>query len=176
MPFGFERTARGTFFPSSRPKRKKEHHGACAGPKRSPLYDLWNAMIQRCHNPRDARFELYGARGIVVCERWRVSFAAFLEDLGPRPSPGHSLERIDNEKGYESGNVRWATTKEQARNKRSNRFLTLNGVSLTIAEWAESAGMTRHQLGARLRSGWSLEEALATPVGSTGVGRPKKES
>jgi hypothetical protein len=89
-------------------------HGMWARPE----YKVWAAMIQRCHNPRVKPYANYGGRGIQVCDRWRRSFVAFLRDVGRRPSPDLTLDRIDNDGNYEPGNVRWATWTEQAHNKR----------------------------------------------------------
>lgn len=118
-------------------------------------------MIARCHNPNDWSYDRYGARGITVCERWRESFEAYLEDVGHSPGPEYSLDRKDNNEGYHPGNVRWATSEEQSRNRRTNRTITLDGESKLITEWAEEYGIKPATLWARLKvHGWSLEEAL----------------
>ncbi len=83
-----------------------------------PEYEIWSSMKKRCENPNSHAWHNYGGRGIAVCDRWRNSFEDFFEDMGPRPSPEHSIDRIDNDRGYEPGNVRWATAQEQARNTR----------------------------------------------------------
>lgn len=85
------------------------------------LYLRWAAMVQRCTNPNSKSFVNYGGRGITVCAEWRESFAAFAASVGQPPAPGLSIDRIDNDRGYEPGNVRWATVTEQARNRRAYR-------------------------------------------------------
>ena len=82
-----------------------------------PLYETWVGMRRRCHSPKNEAFARYGGRGIEVCPEWRDDFLQFLADVGERPTPNHSLDRIDNDKGYEPGNVRWATPQEQADNR-----------------------------------------------------------
>lgn len=124
----------------------------------------WRSMIARCEVQGNASYERYGGRGIKVCERWRNSFEAFLEDMGERPSKDYQIEREDNDGDYEPSNCRWATRKEQARNRRNNRRLTHEGETLTVAEWAERTGMTKGQLMNRVNLGWTDERILTEPV------------
>lgn len=98
--------------------KSKEFHGLT----KHPLYDVWTVIIQRCTNPKNPGYPNYGGRGITICIRWRNSFSAFLEDIGERPEPGYSLDRIDNDRGYEPGNTRWANRTTQARNSRHARL------------------------------------------------------
>lgn len=123
------------------------------GLRNTPEYNIWNAMKLRCHNPNSTGYYKYGARGIEVCERWRDSFAAFYEDMGPRPSPKHSVEREDNDGNYEPNNCRWATPDEQANNQR--RTVHINGK--TIADIARETGLSRKTIETRYQRGLSPE-------------------
>lgn len=124
-------------------------HGATVGGKRRE-YRAWVHAKGRCHNPTDGKYRIYGARGIVVCEKWRDDFAAFLADMGPCP-PGLTLDRIDVNGNYEPGNCRWATPKEQANNMRSNVIVEHGGERLTLKQYAERTGQDYKALHARLR-------------------------
>jgi hypothetical protein len=121
-------------------------------------------MKSRCDNPNNRFFSHYGGRGISVCDRWRSDFRNFLADLGPKPSPRHSLDRIDNDGIYEPGNCRWADRGTQANNKRNNRLITIGGISLTIPQWAKRSGIECPTLKGRLRRGWSPERAISVPA------------
>lgn len=132
-------------------------HGSCG----TPTYKSWIHMIQRCENSRDMGFENYGGRGIKVCFRWRNSFEAFLTDMGPRPSKKHSIDRFPDSNGdYEPGNCRWATAKEQNRNRRGNRLLTFNGKTQCIADWADELGINASTIRNRIHRGASDKSAL----------------
>ncbi len=130
------------------------------------LRPTWSSMIARCHDPRNHAYKWYGARGILVCDRWRESFEAFCADVGPCPSKSHQLDRVDNSKGYCPENVRWANFKEQANNRRGNRLIEAFGEVKTMAEWADATGLNYNTLWSRLRRGWDFEEMLAkAPTG-----------
>lgn len=139
-------------------------HGLVAGGEWHPLYRTWLTMKQRCYNPRVSKFDSYGARGIRVCDEWREDFAAFVRDVGPRPSKRHTIERIDNNGNYEPSNVKWATWKQQGRNKRTNVNLTFRGKTQCLAAWAEELGIQFSTLSYRIRVGWSTKDALTIPV------------
>jgi hypothetical protein len=120
-------------------------------------------MKCRCYNPKDINYLRYGGRGITVCDRWRDSFTNFLADMGECPKR-LTLDRIDNDGNYEAGNCRWATPKQQQRNKRYNLVLTHNGRTQCLKAWAEETGLNYNTLHGRLRNGWSVSEALTTPA------------
>ena len=129
-------------------------------------YRSWEGMISRCRNAADHSYNSYGGRGITVCTRWE-SFEKFLEDMGPRPSVDHSIERINVDGNYEKSNCCWATPKEQGRNRRNNRVLTYNGRTLCVTEWAEELGIEWVTLFGRLYRGWSVKKSLTAPVKDT---------
>lgn len=136
--------------------RKNEKHGL----SESPEYVAWSCMIDRCVNERNRRYKDYGGRGIAVCDRWRYSFLAFLGDVGYRPEQGMSIERKDNNGHYEAGNVYWATPKQQAANRRTNRLVTMAGRTLTVSEWAREIGVKRSTLEHRIDTKWPEDKIL----------------
>jgi hypothetical protein len=147
-------------------KLGRARHGYARVGAKTPEYNTWVGMNERCSNPAKKFYSYYGGRGITVCERWRGEhgFENFLADVGPRPSKEHSIDRIDNDRGYEPGNVRWATRVEQMRNRRSCRVLEAFGRQQTVAAWAEQYGLKLGTVCARINKGWSVERALTTPV------------
>jgi hypothetical protein len=128
----------------------------------SATYSSWHEAKRRSTATNREYSAHYVERGITMCDRWRNSFEAFLADMGERPS-GTSLDRIENDKGYEPGNCRWATRAEQARNRTDNRLLTFGGRTQTTADWEKELGFPGSVLRKRLYRGWSVEEALGTP-------------
>lgn len=130
--------------------------------RRQPEYCAWRNMRARCECPTLKDYRDYGGRGINVCERWSA-FEAFLEDMGSRPSPEYSLDRIDVNGNYEPGNCRWATRKEQGRNKRSHHFVHLDGQRVPLSVACEVVGAQYQLIHSRMRRGWSFQRALEAP-------------
>lgn len=134
------------------------------GRSKTNLYKCWSAMKRRCHNPSDAQYENYGARGIAVCDEWRTSFEAFAAYIGEIPA-GLSIDRINNDKGYEPGNVRLATASQQLNNRRTNVRMTHNGETLTLTEWSVKLGIGKNTLRQRyIVNRWSVHDSLTKPV------------
>lgn len=129
-------------------------------------YAAWKNMIRRCYNKNHPEYKNYGYRGITVCDEWKTNFPAFLSHIGERPSGSkefkHSIDRIDNSRGYEPGNVRWADNKTQGRNRRNNKFLTFRGATRTWSEWAAEIGIALSTFRRRMERGWSLERVVLT--------------
>lgn len=125
-------------------------------------YRTWMAMIQRCTNPARHNYRYYGGKGITVCEEWRT-FPGFLRDMGERPQ-GMTIDRIDSAKGYEKSNCRWATRKEQARNKQNNRFVVVDGTKMCLAEACSRYGVNVGTAWTRLNNGSPMDEVFKRPV------------
>lgn len=130
----------------------------------SSEYKIFYDMLKRCHNPNSSHYHNYGGRGVSVCEEWRESFELFYTHIGPRPSTAHSVDRIDNNLGYQPGNVRWSTDIEQANNKRNTTRLSYNNMTMTLREWSEYTGIKLRSLRCRVDRGWSAERILTTPI------------
>jgi hypothetical protein len=128
-------------------------------------HGTWNAMKRRCTDTNSPRYRDYGGRGITVYAPWMHSFAAFLRDVGPRPGKEFTLERINNNGNYEPGNVRWATTMEQAQNRRTSVYVTANGETRTIAAWARIFNINPRTLYKRYHRGESDLFGAPTPNG-----------
>lgn len=128
------------------------------GLHKSQVYKAWRSMFARC-SKNSRVYKHYGARGISVCNEWK-SFEPFFEYMGHPPSPQHSLDRINNDAGYEPGNCRWATKSEQCKNQRRAVFIEIAGINLCITDWAERLKMSRMTLYGRQYRGMSAKEIL----------------
>jgi hypothetical protein len=128
-----------------------------------PEYRCWRHVKARSFSPNASGYSQYGARGIVLCDEWRDDFWAFFDYLGPKPTLKHTIDRIDNDRGYEPGNVRWATSKEQSRNRRNTIFITYNGVTLAADQWADILGCDTSTLTMRRKRGWDDRRVIEEP-------------
>jgi len=140
--------------------QKNTKHGKSIRGQVTPEYLTWCEIIKRTENPSCLGFKNYGGRGISMCQEWRESFETFLNDMGKKPTPLHSIERINNESNYSPLNCKWASRKEQNRNKRNNVFLTHEGKTMCIKEWSEHLGIPAPTLYTRKRKNWSDQEIL----------------
>lgn len=137
-------------------------HGESVNGFITPEYQAYRNANARCVSPTFIHFHRYGGRGIEF--RFK-SVEDFIAEVGRRPSPKHSLDRIDNDGHYEKGNVRWATAKEQHRNTSKNHFVTINSVTKTLAEWRELSGLKANVVSQRFRYGWCDTCAVMNPQG-----------
>lgn len=138
---------------------KEQWFNKTLGLYQSTVYRAWARMKSRCSDRKVKAYENYGGRGITVCKRWIDSFSNFYADMGS-PKKGQSLDRKDNSKGYSPDNCRWASILEQSNNKRSNRNITIDGVTKTVAEWARTSGVKYGTFRSRIHRGFSAKEAL----------------
>lgn len=137
-----------------------ERHGHAYKGRESPEYITWLNIRARCRNKNNPAYHHYGGRGITVCDRWNQAFENFLADMGAKPFPKASLDRIDNDKGYSPENCRWADKFQQARNRRCNIHYTAFGVTATLPELCEIHGIHYKTAHTRMRMGESVESAL----------------
>ena len=126
--------------------------------KNKKVYTIWKHIIQRCTNEKCKNYIKYGAIGITVCKRW-LKFENFLKDMG-EPKDNQSIDRINNNKGYTKSNCRWATSKEQCRNKKFNVHLTINNETKCVAEWAEIYGICKNTIYQRIKRGLTHEQCI----------------
>jgi hypothetical protein len=126
----------------------------------TPEYKAWSEAKQRCHNPNNDKYEWYGARGISVCEEWRNDFMAFYNHIGPKPSRRHQIDRIDNDKNYEPGNVRWATGKSNIMNRRNTVYCVYLGERMLLEKYAEIMGIPYGTAWARMKKHPHMLEGL----------------
>lgn len=138
-------------------KRMKVH-----GKSATPEFRIWCGMRKRCNNKNAQNYQRYGAKGITICDSWH-SFQNFLRDMGLRPSDKHTIERIDNTKGYSPDNCTWATIAEQNRNTSRNRYIEFAGRRQCLSDWATELGTRNRVIAYRIRR-WGVERALTTPV------------
>lgn len=150
--------------------RHRLTHGESVCTGASPEHAAWIAMRARCLRPTAANYGRYGGRGIAICDRWN-DYAVFLSDMGRKPTPAHSLDRIDVNGNYEPANCRWATPRQQANNRRVSVFVTAHGLTMTVAEWARETGLQDATIRQRLVRGWPPEDALYRSPRRTRVAR-----
>ena len=136
----------------------RTHGQGGAGSRRNPTYSIWAAMMQRCSNPNDKNWMSYGGRGITVCNAWRV-FEAFYADMGNKPV-GLTLDRRNNNEGYNKRNCRWVPTKTQNRNKRSNVWVDIEGTSKVLQDWCDTLNISRQGVYYWTKKGLSYAEAI----------------
>lgn len=140
-------------------------------------YEAWRGMIKRCTNPNCKSFKDYGARGIKICEEWLSSFVAFYNSVGPKPTPAHEIDRINNNGNYEPGNCKWSISKEQCNNMRRNHKIVFNGESMNIGQWATKLGINVRTLRNRLiRNNWPIEKAFTEPIHQSHIPRSSPAS
>lgn len=129
------------------------------GKMKHPLYHVWRAMINRCHNPNFKHWDRYGGRGIKICQRWRDDFFAFVDDMGPRPK-GHEIDRIDNDGDYTPDNCRWATRRQQQRNQTITRRVVIEGAEYLAVALADKSGLKTDTIVSRAQKGLSYDEVI----------------
>lgn len=145
-------------------RSKHKTHGQSNRKRPTSEYWAWGKMIQRCRNKNNPYYKNYGERGIFVCDRWANSFEAFFEDMGSKPSPHYSIDRINNNDGYYKENCRWATREEQMVNRSAINLYSFRGKMLSMSQIDRELGFTKSTIQDRIRRGWSFDRATSTPI------------
>lgn len=141
-----------------------------------PLYKIWCSIKTRCNNPNFQHYNRYGGRGIKMCPEWENDFPRFATDIGDRPSKKHTIERIDNNKGYYPENCRWATKEEQSNNTKRNRYYTdKNGITKSMSQWAKDSDISFWTIRSRLDNGLTIDEALTKGDNRSKVTRTNRD-
>lgn len=143
---------------ATRHSRKTTH-----GKSKTKIYSVWSNMKARCENLDDVSYQWYGARGITVSDEWTNSFEAFYADMGDAPE-GCSLDRIDVDGQYSKENCKWATAAEQARNRRDNMHITINGITKIMSDWCKENGVPQGTASQRIQRGWDAQRAVSQPT------------
>ncbi len=154
-------------------------HGYASKAGKSSEYLSWRGAVSRCTKPHDKNYNKYGGRGIGVCDRWRhgekdrSGFQCFIVDMGDKPSKKHSLDRINNDGDYSPENCKWSTHREQCNNRRSSKWITLDGETKTLVQWCRIYNHPRGRIHARLKAGWSVDDAFKKALVPSGLTRLK---
>lgn len=173
---------RGSVLSSGKPPRScakcRTHyalkHGENQRHKRTVEYGVWSSIRTRCYNPKRPEFKYYGGRGIKMCDRWKESYENFLDDMGRKPSPEHSIDRIDVNGDYDPSNCRWATRNEQLRNRTDNVMITYLGKTQCSQDWGKELGIKPATIRRRIGLGWDPVSALTEPLRQP-WGHPRKK-
>jgi hypothetical protein len=141
--------------------QRREYHGLT----RTPLWNKFQDMKERCYRPAHPQYANYGGRGIFICDRWLHAYSAFVSDMGEPPTPKHTIGRIDNDGPYSPENCRWETYEQQNKNRRTVELFTHDGETRCLKDWAAAIGMDYSTLHKRVRySGWDIAKALTVPT------------
>lgn len=148
-------TSCGCFRKECLENRPSIHRGT-----KTPEYKSWLSMKRRCYCKTDKQYSRWGGRGITVCDKWKESFPNFLSDMGEKPSPYHTIDRIDNNGNYTPENCKWSNPKEQSRNRRSNKWYEYNGLKMIITDWGNYFGISSHAIQQKIRRGSTFDEVF----------------